>query len=223
MSNVCPGRHARPVHPLRTSVDAALAADPRVVGWGLVGSYGRGQADRWSDLDLLVAVADEAWDDEVVPAVWPPADAVHDTRRNVGLGAHSVMTIHVRDGLPWVVDWYLHPASRAAWPADCLVVEAGGIGAVDASFAAWNAEGERRDPLPPSPAGRRVFRLRMVEVAAKRVARGDRAGAAEVLAHLGADVDPGDDLLAAAEALAADDDPVAAAVRRLVAEVRLRA
>ena len=59
------------MHPLRTEVDATLAADPRVVGWGLVGSYGRGEADRWSDLDLLVAVADETWDDAVVPDVWP--------------------------------------------------------------------------------------------------------------------------------------------------------
>jgi hypothetical protein len=208
------------VHPLRAEVDATLAADPRVVGWGLVGSYGRGGADRWSDLDVLVAVDDGAWDDAVVPDVWPPADAVHDGRRNVRVGAHAVMTAHVRDGLPLVVDWYLHPASAAAWPSDCLVVVGGGVGRVDEPFADGNARGERRTPLPPTETGRTVFRLRMVEVAAKRVARGDDAGAREVLAHLGADVGPGDDLLSAAEALVPEDIPLARAVRNLLAVVR---
>jgi hypothetical protein len=210
------------VHPLRAEVDATLAADPRVAGWGLVGSYGRGEADRWSDLDLLVAVADEAWDDAVVPDVWPPADAVHDGRRNVRVGAHSVMTAHVRGGLPLVVDWYLHPASATAWPADCLVVIGGGIARVDEPFSTWNDRGPRREPLPPTETGRVVFRLRMVEVAAKRIARGDDAGACEVLAHLGATVAPGADLLSAAETLVPEDLPLARAVRRLLEEIRDR-
>lgn len=202
------------MHPLRAEVDAALAADPRVVGWALVGSYGRGEADRWSDLDVLVAVADDAWDDDVVPAVWPPADAVHDGRRNVPVGAHAVTTAHVRAGLPLVVDWYLHPAARCAWPVDALVVEDGGVARVDEGFSAWNARGERRTPLPPTAAGRRVFRLRMLEVVAKRVARGDDAGAREVLDHLGAE--PGGDPIDRATALADGDDPLATAVRHLL-------
>jgi predicted nucleotidyltransferase len=36
----------------------ALDDDARVAGWGLVGSFGRGDADDWSDLDVLVIVED---------------------------------------------------------------------------------------------------------------------------------------------------------------------
>src|SRR5688572_19801154 len=40
-------------------IAAALREDTRVVGAWLVGSFGRGQADAWSDLDLEVAIVDE--------------------------------------------------------------------------------------------------------------------------------------------------------------------
>jgi predicted nucleotidyltransferase len=40
-------------------VTQALEADPRVTAAWLSGSYGRGEADEWSDLDLHVAVVDE--------------------------------------------------------------------------------------------------------------------------------------------------------------------
>ncbi len=210
------------MHPLQPEVDAALAADPRVVAWGLVGSYGRGRADEWSDLDLLVAIADEAWTDDEAPAVWPSADVVVDARRNVRTGAHSTMTVHVRDGWPYVADWYLHPRSRLRWPSDCLVVrDRPGIDRVDATFAGWNAVGERREPLAPTDESRRGFRLRMVEVVAKDVARGDEVAARQAAAVLG--LGPDDDLLDALEQVVGDDPSVvAAAVRRLVGEVRGR-
>jgi hypothetical protein len=204
------------VHPLRAEVDAALATDPRVVGWGLVGSYGRGEADRWSDLDVLVAVADTAWDDDTPPAVWPAADAVLDGRRNVRVSAHALMTAHVRDGLPCVVDWYLHPVSAAAWPSDCLVVRAGGVAGVEEPFSTWNDRGERRAPLSPTDASRALFRLRMAIVVATRVARHDEADARALLAWLAPDLGPDADALDAAATLITGDTPLATAARRFL-------
>jgi predicted nucleotidyltransferase len=44
---------------LLAKVTHMLEADPRVTGAWLSGSYGRGEADEWSDLDLHVVVQDE--------------------------------------------------------------------------------------------------------------------------------------------------------------------
>ena len=44
---------------------ATLATDERVVGWGLVGSFGRGEADAWSDLDVLIATDDARFEEFV--------------------------------------------------------------------------------------------------------------------------------------------------------------
>ena len=43
--------------------EAALQADPRVLGVIYTGSLGRGTADRFSDLDLELWVTDPAYDD----------------------------------------------------------------------------------------------------------------------------------------------------------------
>ena len=41
-------------------ITAALDADERISAAWLLGSFGRGEADEWSDLDLHVAVRDDA-------------------------------------------------------------------------------------------------------------------------------------------------------------------
>lgn len=52
-------QHGRHRDELLRRISRVLAGDPRVVAVWLSGSFGRGQADAWSDLDLHVAVADE--------------------------------------------------------------------------------------------------------------------------------------------------------------------
>lgn len=205
---------------MQAVVDAALGADARVAGWGLVGSYGRGAADEWSDLDVLVAIRDEVWDDDVVPGVWPPALAVVDGRRNVRTGAHAVATAHDHGGALERIDWYLHPVSRLAWPSDCrVVVDVPGVGRVAEPFADWNARGERRRPLPPDPERAAVGRTLMAAIVAKSVARGHFDEARAMLAARG--VDPADDdLLAGAEQLVDGATPVADGVRVIIARVR---
>ena len=64
---------------------SVLAADRRIVGWGLVGSFGRGEADSWSDLDLLVFVRDADFGAFTSPegnGYWFTADRFTDARRN---------------------------------------------------------------------------------------------------------------------------------------------
>src|ERR671911_221465 len=47
---------------LLARVSSVLEADARVTCAWLSGSYGRGEADEWSDLDLHVAVDDEQFE-----------------------------------------------------------------------------------------------------------------------------------------------------------------
>jgi predicted nucleotidyltransferase len=102
-----------------------LEADARIGAAGFVGSLGRGDADDWSDIDLLIVVPDDRVDHY--------ADAVHlpgseravlsfDARHNAPSGAGSVGVRYVIDGLPLNVDWYIYPVSQGAWPADAKII-----------------------------------------------------------------------------------------------------
>ncbi len=154
---------------------AALTSDPRVAGWGLVGSFGRGEADNWSDVDLLVIVRDEDFGAFVDPArsrLWSTAHLLIDARRNAPVGATSVGTVCVRSGLPIGADWYLYPSSMGGWPRDCEVEH--GADAAPRSgmpFAEWNGRGPRNEPIEIGPAEARQARLAMVPIAGKYVAR----------------------------------------------------
>ena len=71
----------------------SLTSDPRVAGWGLVGSFGRGEADNWSDVDLLVIVHDRDFGTFVDPQqnrLWSSTHLVLDVRRNAPVGATSL-------------------------------------------------------------------------------------------------------------------------------------
>jgi predicted nucleotidyltransferase len=154
---------------------AALTDDPRVAGWGLVGSFGRGEADDWSDVDLLVFVRDADFGAFIDPernALWATAQLLVDARRNTPIGAMSVATLYVRSGLPISADWYVYPSSMAAWPDDCEVVHgADAAPRTDAPFAQWNGDGPRNQPLDLSPAEELQARLAMVPIAGKYIAR----------------------------------------------------
>ena len=101
---------------LLAQVAGKLRADQRVVAAWLLGSFGRGEADEWSDLDLQVAVSDEALDGILryplqllglpaspilVQAGWPSTSFQ---------GGRFWLAIY--DG-PVEVDWSIGPLSRA--------------------------------------------------------------------------------------------------------------
>lgn len=170
-------------------VATSLGDDIRVSGWGLVGSFGRGQQDEWSDLDILVTVVDGefgAFTDGMDNVPWSSADVFIDARRNAPASARAASTIHVVSGLPVGTDWYVYPRSVAAWPVDCVVRDdRGGIPRTTESFDAWNGRGPRGAPLPTSESLQAQARLAMVLIAAKYVVRGSAQGA-PMLEFLGA-------------------------------------
>ena len=76
-----------------------LKADTVVDGVALVGSLGRGEADNWSDIDLLILMGDRAlarFIDEPAARPWAQADLLSDGRHNSPAGATSVGATHIR-------------------------------------------------------------------------------------------------------------------------------
>lgn len=207
----------------------ALDDDARVAGWGLVGSFGRGDADDWSDLDVLVIVEDAdfaAYIDPTENELWSSADVFIDARRNAPDAAMSAGTIYIESGLPVGVDWYVYPRAIAAWPADCAVQRDGaGIQRVIEVFAEWNDRGPHSAPHHASPTVERRARLAMVPIAAKYITRGSER-AAPLLASLNAECQTTDpaEMVAALDRLVdqiASSSPahVVAAIRRYLAYV----
>src|SRR5688500_18645773 len=99
-----------------------LRADERIAGSWLSGSFGSGEQDEWSDLDLHVAVEDEHFRDvldgraELYARVGEPLliqpEFVPSDNYSLG-GAHYQLVYF--EG-PVHVDWNLGPASRASKP-----------------------------------------------------------------------------------------------------------
>jgi predicted nucleotidyltransferase len=100
-------------------ITAVLGADPRVRAAWLAGSFGRGQADAWSDLDLHVAVADAALPAFLVerPALYArvgrPILVQPEISSNSQPGGRFQLVLY--DG-PVEVDWNIGPLGQARRP-----------------------------------------------------------------------------------------------------------
>ena len=158
---------------LRSDLTLTLERDRRVTGVGLVGSFGRGEADEWSDLDLLVVVGDvRAW--TARNDAWTNAEVVVPAPQNTRATAASAGTLHVVDGWPVGVDWYVYPAGEAAWPLDCVVLFGEACAARShLAFDEWNALGPRGAPHTFSDDELTSAHLTMVPITAKQIARGE--------------------------------------------------
>lgn len=116
---------------------AALEADPAVVAAWLSGSYGRGEDDAWSDLDLHVAIEDGRY-----AAVIEAPDRLFGVAGEVLLMQGGIPSNSMPEGMFWLVmypgpveiDWNVGPASHAVRPT--------------ASRPLFD-----RGPVPPSPEG----------------------------------------------------------------------
>ena len=89
-----------------------LEADPAISAAGFVGSLGRGDADDWSDIALLLGVPDDQLDPYAAATHLPGSDLVTwsiDSRPNAPRGAGAIGVRYVIDGLPLHVDWYVYP------------------------------------------------------------------------------------------------------------------
>jgi len=152
-----------------------LKADPVVKGAALIGSLGRGEADNWSDIDLLVLMDDRAiarFAAEPGASSWAHADLLSDGRHNSPAGATSVGATHIRCGLPLQVDLHVHPADRTCWPSDGRVVferrptETGTL-----PFDQLNASGLRQPATAKTVDEIRRIQLSYVPIAGKYIAR----------------------------------------------------
>jgi hypothetical protein len=141
----------------------------------LVGSLGRGDADDWSDVDLLIVVPDSQVDHYADAARLPGSEQVMwgiDARHNAPRGASAVGVRYLIDGLPLNVDWYAYPRSQAAWVADAKVIfDRDGLPRLDDTFSE-HLEKREVQPARPKPANaHRLLQVSLIPAAAKRVAR----------------------------------------------------
>jgi predicted nucleotidyltransferase len=175
-SNAPPAPRLRAIREawLRRAIDQ-LRADPDVWAAGFVGSLGRGNADDWSDVDLLIVVPDSQVDRSTDPARLPSSEQVtlsFDARHNVPRGAGSVGAHYVIDGLPLAVDWYVYPLSQGAWVADAAIVfDRQGLRRIPDTFDEHLARRELQPPTPKPASAHRLLQLALIPVAAKRVVR----------------------------------------------------
>lgn len=115
---------------LLARVTRLLGDDPRVPAAWLTGSFGRGEADRLSDLDLTVVVADAAserlcarpWQvgagttEERLALVGSVGEPVvlHENHHNAPAGGSFTHVVYAGMGVS--IDWVLVPQSRARRP-----------------------------------------------------------------------------------------------------------
>jgi hypothetical protein len=152
-----------------------LKADTAVDGAALIGSLGRGEADNWSDIDLLILMGGRAlarFVDEPTARPWAQAELLSDGRHNSPAGATSVGTTHIRSGLPLWVDLHVHPTARTRWPADGHVIfQRRPIETGTLSFDQLNASGARQPATAKTAGEVRRIHLSYVPVAGKYIAR----------------------------------------------------
>jgi Nucleotidyltransferase domain len=152
-----------------------LRADTVVDGVALIGSLGRGEADNWSDIDLLIVMSDRAlaqFMDEPAARPWAQADLLSDGRHNSPAGATSMGATHIRSGLPFWVDLHVHPRARTRWPTDGRIVfqrrpvEPGTL-----SFDQLNASGSRQPATAKTADEIRRIYLSYVPIGGKYIGR----------------------------------------------------
>ena len=179
-----------------SAVIDVLAADRLVAGAALVGSLGRGHADDWSDVDLLIVVEDAHLDDYAPATRLPhgPGQLTFavDARHNGPRGTRALSAQYVVDALPLWVDWHIHPVSLASWPSDSTVIfNRGNIGETPATFSDYLNRGPYEPATPKTPADEQAMRLALIPIATKQLARHspDTAATIEFLGgpHLPAD------------------------------------
>ncbi|MGI8552595.1 MAG: hypothetical protein ACR2PL_17675 [Dehalococcoidia bacterium] len=120
-------RYGRRRDALLARITWALAADSRVGAAWLSGSFGRSEADEWSDLDLHVAI-----EDDYLPCFWEDRERLYERLGHPILIQQAMMSDSMPDGHFQLVlyrgalevDWNVGPLSRAARPlASSLLIE----------------------------------------------------------------------------------------------------
>lgn len=152
-----------------------LEADPAISAAGFVGSLGRGEADDWSDIDLLVVVPDDQVEYYADATRLPGSEQVIwsiDARHNAPRGAGAVGVRYVVDGLPLHVDWYIYPRFLGAWVADAKVIfDPHGLPRLNDTFSEYQENREVQPPTSKPANAHRLLQVSLIPVAAKYVVR----------------------------------------------------
>jgi predicted nucleotidyltransferase len=152
-----------------------LVADPAIHAAALVGSLGRGDADDWSDVDLVIVVPDDQVEHYAAAMQLPAAELAAwsiDARHNAPRGAGAVGVRYVIDDLPLHVDWHVYPRSQAAWVADAKVIfDELGLPRLQDTFAEYQEQREVQAPTSKVANAHRQLQVSLIPVAAKYVAR----------------------------------------------------
>ncbi|WP_018350282.1 hypothetical protein [Longispora albida] len=174
-----------PVTAARLLTEHAAARDAllaRLVSWAAAeghtlwqaGSFSRGAADEWSDLDLVLTGAQP-------PATGAALRVINPANGLDGYG--YVGEAHLTGPLLHWIDWYPWPADLPA-PADALLLtgtgEPGELDLVQSLDTYTRGTGTERPDAD-------TFALAMIPIAAKYVARGDTDDAAGMVEMLGGD------------------------------------
>ena len=144
------------------ATEVALSFDDQVGAVLLYGSFGRGDADEWSDIDIIVFISDDRLAEVVADRTrfgerFGTAVYVLDSTWNAPVTGARVNVLYRLDtGLPLYVDWNLWPLSMAKQPLDTKVVferSPGLIAPVATTFERWATY--ERQPRPSWPSGGR--------------------------------------------------------------------
>ncbi|MDA1362854.1 hypothetical protein O1R50_24770 [Glycomyces luteolus] len=157
--------------------DALLRRITADAGFGAlwqIGSFAAGEADAWSDLDLVVS-----------PGPAPVGDPafVLDNPANGPAGGGYIGAAYLTGPLLVWVDWYAWPADLPV-PVEARLLAGEGRRGELALFDALDRHGRGTAPAESDPS---TFALAMIPIAAKYVARGELEAVAGMLAMLGGD------------------------------------
>jgi hypothetical protein len=183
------GEDLRPVHPGRPVTDARtawLAATKAILsehafvsGAWLVGSLGRGTADAYSDIDLIVAVDPDTPQqlfDTPFTVLGLPGTVLFTRakpRNAPDGGAYLAICIDL-SGIPVLVDLYVWPSATAAVPTSSRILYArSALPATGLEFMTLLDRHRSADPTGGDP-GDPATVLLLLQLAAKYHARGDR-------------------------------------------------
>jgi predicted nucleotidyltransferase len=180
-----------------------LEQDPRIEAAVLYGSFGRGEADVWSDVDILLFISDAASGDVIdgrlaFPKRFGAVSYQLDSSWNAPVDGAQVNALYVLDsGLPLYVDWNFWPCSRSGLPADTQPLfsrRPSLLTPTRTTFARWSAEIPKQCRPSPGEVDREALRharFGMVPIAAKYVARRNRDKLVSLLTGIGSEPVPG--------------------------------
>ena len=162
-------------------VERGLRSDARIAAAWLGGSLGRGDADALSDIDLALAVVDEHCADlntqrRAFVAQFGEPILIQEAPQNAPPGGAFVLVLYRGSVAPQEIDWFWQPSGSANIPTSArLLFDRVALPRAPAWIFPTREEVAARVSL------RTTFFWAMAFIAAKKIARGQRAAAFDLM------------------------------------------